>query len=71
MKTLFTVLILKEKETKAVYTMSDSVFLIFLITLTLMLIAICCSIYIFKTITQCLNNIVDAATKEASLDKDS
>ena len=52
-------------------TMSDSLFLIFLITLTLMLIAICCSIYIFKTITQCLNNIVDAATKEASLDKDS
>lgn len=30
-----------------------------------MLICICCSIYIFKSITQGLNNIVETATKEA------
>ena len=45
--------------------MYDSVFIVFLITFCLMLICICCSIYIFKSITQGLNNIVETATKEA------
>lgn len=45
--------------------MFNSVFVLFLVTFCLMLIIICCSIYIIKSFTSGLNNIVEAATKEA------